>query len=275
VALEDRVRAAHRFDPARFLPFVVEGAVLGYVRRDYAAELRAYPDVLAFDDNAVALRAQFDTYTARSEAMAGVAVSLASRGLLSKWRDERYDIGLGDARPACFSLERAAVRFFGFTARAVHLNGLVHGRVKTGMWIARRSADKAIDPGMLDNLMAGGVACGYSIEQTLVKEAWEEAGIPTALVAGLARPAGILRVCREVPDGLHAEALHAYDLVLPDAFTPVNQDGEVAGFRLLALEEVARELDGDAAYTIDAALVALDCLRRHLPGFGSRLSSRD
>ena len=220
------------------------------------------------------LRAPFDTFAERSEAMAAVAESLASRGLLSKWRDERYDIGGGDGRPACFAVERAAVRFFGFSARAVHLNGLVQGPEKLRMWIARRSADKAIDPGMLDNLMGGGIGCGYSIEQTLVKEAWEEAGIPRALTR-LARPAGALHVCREVPDGLHVETIHTYDLILPDDLIPLNQDGEVAEFRLLDLEEVAKELDGDAGYTIDAGLVALDCLKRYLPALARRLSSRD
>ena len=43
------------------------------------------------------------------------------------------------------------------------------------MWIARRSPAKAIDPGMLDNLVGGGVAAGQTITTTLIKEAWEEA----------------------------------------------------------------------------------------------------
>ncbi len=43
------------------------------------------------------------------------------------------------------------------------------------MWIARRSPTKPIDPGMLDNLVGGGLAAGLTVAQTLVKEGWEEA----------------------------------------------------------------------------------------------------
>jgi 8-oxo-dGTP pyrophosphatase MutT (NUDIX family) len=125
------------------------------------------------------------------------------------------------------------------------LNGLVHHGRETSMWIARRSPDKAIDPGMLDNLMGGGVGSGLSVQQTLVKESWEEAGIPASL-AVTALPVGTLGVRREVADGLHAEVLHMYDLALDDGFLPVNQDGEVVEFRRLSLAEVESDLAGDA-----------------------------
>ena len=206
--------------------------------------------------------------------MAGVARSLAARGLLSKWRDELYEIGPPDGRPAAFALERAAVRFFGFAASAVHLNGLVRGSRGMQMWIATRSVDKAIDPGMYDNLMGGGIGRGLSVEQTLVKEAWEEAGIEAEL-ASRAQRVGSLRVRREVPDGLHCETIHIYDLLLPPGFHPENQDGEVAQFRRCSLQQVAAELDGDAPYTVDAGIVALDCLCRHTPQVGPRLSNPD
>jgi 8-oxo-dGTP pyrophosphatase MutT (NUDIX family) len=125
---------------------------------------------------------------------------------------------------------------------------------------------------MFDNLVGGGIARGFSVEQTLVKEAWEEAGIAAPL-AQQAQAAGTLRVCREVPDGLHAEVIHVYDLWLPPEFAPCNQDGEVAGFRALTPAEAAAELSEDAPYTIDAALVAIDCLARRIPGFRPRISS--
>src|SRR5918992_1459821 len=70
-------------------------------------------------------------------------------------------------------LERAAARPFGLTTYAVHLNGISFD--ENNMWIARRSAAKPIDPGMLDNLVGGGISAGSSLEETLVKEAWEEA----------------------------------------------------------------------------------------------------
>jgi 8-oxo-dGTP pyrophosphatase MutT (NUDIX family) len=143
------------------------------------------------------------------------------------------------------------------------VNGLVGaGTGRRSMWIARRSDDKAIDPGMLDNLVGGGLASGLTIRETLVKEAWEEAGIP-ARIAAAARHEGSLQIVREVAEGLHAETIHLHDLVLPAEFTPQNQDGEVAEVRLLSFEEAADQIAGDARFTVDAALVAMDCLARH------------
>lgn len=259
---EDRIRAARAFDRSRFVPFVADGRVLGHVRRDHLQWLRRFDDVFVTGGHAVSFRPELATPRARSEAMAYVARELSAAGRLSPWRGETYAIGCAADGPGAFELERCAVRFFGFRARAVHVNGLTDLQGRRHMWIARRSPTKAIDPGMLDNMVGGGIASGSSVEATLLKEAWEEAGIEASSAARRARAAGVLEVLREVPEGLHAETIYVYDLTLPEAFVPVNQDGEVAQFRCLALEEVAAELESDAPYTVDAGLVALDCLER-------------
>lgn len=262
--LQQRVQVARQFEPDRFLRFVADGATLGYVRHDLVAHLRRYADVFEIDAQAVCFRAYLDDYARRSEALAVVARELAAAGLLTPWRAETYDIRPVAGGPALCVLERAAVRFFGFTAHAVHVNGIVEADVGTAgaaLWIARRSPNKAIDPDMLDTMVGGGLATGLSIPETLVKEAWEEAGVPAAL-ASTARAAGTLHVLREVPEGLHAETIYAYDLVVPPDFVPCNQDGEVAEFRRLTVPEVLRELASDAPYTIDAGLVTYDCLAR-------------
>ena len=258
MGLAERIGLARAFDPARFVAFEIEGTVAGHVRRDLVAHLSAFPEVFVAGPR-IAFHASLADCERRTAAMARVARELAARGLLSPWRDETYAIAAESATTPWFHLERSAVRFFGFAARAVHVNGLTDGG--RSMWIAQRSPHKAIDPGMFDNLVGGGVAAGLSIAQTLVKEAWEEAGIGPAL-AGKATFAGRLHTLHEVPDGLHAETIEAFDLVLPADFIPANQDGEVAGFRKLAVDDVVRELESDAPYTIDAGLVAIDCLMR-------------
>ena len=65
----------------------------------------------------------------------------------------------------------------------------------------------------------------------MVKEAWEEAGIPPD-AAVTASPAGEVRVCRELADGLERETIFVYDLLLPPDFTPACQDGEAVEHRL-------------------------------------------
>ncbi len=196
--------------------------------------------------------------------MAEVARTLSERGELTAWRDERYAVAQAFGDEPLFLIERAAARYFGIETRAVHVNGVVGHGAETRMWIARRSAAKAIDPGMLDNLVGGGIAAGATAHETLIKEAWEEAGIPKTLAAA-ALPAGEVRVCREQPDGLQRETVYVHDLWLPTDFTPVNQDGEVVEQRLLDFDEAASliaQRDGTDVVTGDASLVILDFLLR-------------
>ena len=262
MGLAERIAAARTFDRSRFKPFRVDGAAIGYVRHDLAAHLREFPDVFTIADCGVTFAPGLTSCDTRSAAMADVARALEARHMLTPWRNETYDIGKARDGACIFRLERAAVRYFGCMAHAVHVNGLVTAGETCSMWIARRSHDKAIDPGMLDNMVGGGLASGLTIRETLVKEAWEEAGVPAEL-AGEARCAGSLRIAREVPEGLHLETIHLHDLHLPPAFEPRNQDGEVAELRRFSCGEVLAQLTGDAAFTVDAALVAMECLVRH------------
>ena len=212
---------------------------------------------LAFD-------ATLKSSAARTAALDRVVDVLAAEGRLSAWRGERYAIATHLSTPPLCLIERAAARFFGIRTYAAHVNGLVRGD-PTSMWLARRSPDKAIDPGMLDNLVGGGIAAGATVAATMVREAWEEAGIP-ADVAVTATPAGEVRVCRSQPDGLQRETIFTHDLSLPADFVPSNQDGEAVEHRLVSLSEAAALIANDRGpdvVTADASLVILDFLLRH------------
>ena len=119
---------------------------------------------------------------------------------------------------------------------------------------------KPVDPGMLDNLVGGGIAEGMDAPGTLVKECAEEAGIPAALAAR-ADHCATLRVTCTVPDGVHDEIVYAYDLELPAEFEPANRDGEVAQFLRIAPAELI-DLIAARQFTVDAGLVAIDFLAR-------------
>ena len=98
------------------------------------------------------------------------------------------------------------------------------------------------------------------MDETLLKEAWEEAGIPRSLLEGLDCVSAV-RVEYSVPEGLHREILFVHDLWLPGDFKPTNQDGEVAELRLMQLEEVVQEiLAGE--FTLDSGTVMIDGLLR-------------
>ena len=226
------------FRPERFVPLSLGGKRIGWVRPKLAARLAAWPGVFGLHSKEISLL--------DATALTPVVDALAKEGFIPGWRNERYRVA------DLFDIERAAARPFGLTTQAVHLNGIVGER----MWLARRSATKPIDPGMLDNLVGGGISVGFSVQATLVKEAWEEAGIPAAL-ARKARAGGTISVLREVAEGVQSEIISIYDLELPEDFQPRNHDGEVSEFQLLAFAAVERE-----TLTYEAGLVARDYFDR-------------
>jgi 8-oxo-dGTP pyrophosphatase MutT (NUDIX family) len=124
---------------------------------------------------------------------------------------------------------------------------------------------KDSDPGMLDNMVAGGLSAGESIEACLWRECWEEAGLDHDNRQQIIDNEGLkpLRVihiqCMEALTTawpyLRRERLYAFSLSLPQGFVPVNQDGEVSAYHCVDRKGLTQRID-DAALTQDAALVA-------------------
>ena len=252
--------ASHAGRELPVLPFYVREHVVGWLRPSFADLLRRWPHVFEVNSAYVILRAKPDTAAGRSEAMAQVLKELARDGVIRGWRDELVSVSHHYAAPELFRMERAASRYFGVMAYGAHLNGFTREKGLAHCWVARRSADKAVDPGKLDNLVGGRIAAGMSVDETLRKEAWEEAGIAPSLLAGL-NCLGAVRVEYSVPEGLHREILFVHDLWLPDDFKPANHDGEVSEIRCLPVEEVMQNLlTGD--FTLDAGVVMVDGLLR-------------
>ena len=242
------------------LPFYVKEHAVGWLRPSFADLLRRWPHVFEVSASYVTLRAQPDTPQGRSESMAQVVRTLADEGVIRGWRDELVSVGPHYAGPEFLRLERAATRHFGLVAYATHLNGFTLKGGLAHVWVARRSATKAIDAGRFDNLVGGRIAAGMSVDETLRKEAWEEAGIAPALLANV-NCLGAVRTEYSVPEGLHREVLFVHDLWLPEDFKPANQDGEVAEILLMPVEEVLQNILG-GEFTLDAGTVMIDGLLR-------------
>jgi 8-oxo-dGTP pyrophosphatase MutT (NUDIX family) len=262
-AIAARLTRATALPPLRYRPVVIGGADVGSVDDARASRLAAF-DCFRVTDDAVVLDPRFRVPDARSATLAAVALALRGEGALPAWRDELYSIAPGFGAPPLCVIERGAARYFGLRTYAAHVNGVVVDDGVTQMWLARRSPRKAVDPGLLDNLVGGGIAAGMRVDATLVKEASEEAGIGASL-ARHARPAGLVHARKAVVDGLQREVLFVHDLALPRDFVPQNTDGEVSEHRLVRLEDVATMLAqsaGPDAVAVDASIVALDFLLR-------------
>ena len=261
--LAEIVENACTFDPAdSLLPFTVDGVLAGWMKRSFAERLEQWPEYFAVRPRGVGMLGHFETPEHRSAAIAEVVESLAAETVITGWRGELVTACETFYSRPLFHIERAATRHFGLTVYASHLNGLTVRNGEPHMWIARRADTKAIDPGMLDNLAAGRVARGMTPNETLIKESREEAGI-NAELARTAKGAGAVRCKRAVDEGLHNEIIFVHDIVLPESFSPANQDGEVAEFTSVPIAELLRRLETEPGdFTVDAALVILDCLIR-------------
>jgi 8-oxo-dGTP pyrophosphatase MutT (NUDIX family) len=265
-AVFETARAA---DPAARVPLVCRGRRIGSVAREHLAHLAAHPLAQGWLRATTAAVAWLGAPAELEPRLAALHAALRDEGRLLAWRGEGFDVFAppaddGRTGPALLRIERAAARLWGTLTLGAHATGHVadaSGR-PTALWIARRAADKATDPGRLDNLVGGGVPAGQSPHEALLREAWEEAGLPRA-VALAARPAGVLALRRDVREGLQREWLHAFDLPLHADTVPRNTDGEVAGFERVTPEEALAIAATPGAMTVDAAVVTLDFLWRH------------
>jgi 8-oxo-dGTP pyrophosphatase MutT (NUDIX family) len=240
-------------------PFMVQDLPVGWLRPSFADLLRRWPHVFAFTPDSVTLRP--DTPQARTDALNLVTRELEKEGAIRGWREEPVTISHHYCAPELFRIERSATRHFGLVAYASHVNGLTRRDGELHAWIGRRSPAKSVDPNRLDNLVGGRIAAGFTVEETVRKEAWEEAGITEAMMRPV-KCAGAVRVEYTVPEGLHREIMFVHDLWMPGDFNPVNQDGEVAAlYRLPVAEVIEAILAGE--FTMDAGAVMVDCLIRN------------
>ena len=245
------------------VPFRVDGIEVGSVAREHLPHLAPFADLVAVAEDGVSWR---DDGAQRDERFARLHQALRQQGLIRAWRDEPYAVVDPATLRVLACIERAASRFWGTLTFGAHANGYVcdaDGR-PSQLWIAQRSATKATDPGLYDNLVGGGVPHGQTPAQALVREGWEEAGLQPALLQG-ARAGSVLRLQRDIPEGWQHEWLYSYDIELPAGWEPQNQDGEVAAFtRVPVADAVALARGGGGTpMTVDAALVTLDFALRH------------
>ena len=242
------------------VPFRVGARQVGSVACADLPALQRWPRWFSLDPQGVELLA---ATAERDAVLAEVNATLREAGLVRAWRDEIYAIVAAPDSPPLALIERAAARFWGTLTFGAHCNGYVadaQGR-PTHLWIARRAWHKPTDPGLLDNLVGGGVPHGQSPFEALVREGFEEAGLDAPTMRR-AVPGSVIVLACDIAEGFMHEHLHAFDLCLPADVVPANQDGEVAELQRLSIAEaIARAAAGEM--TVDAALVTLDFALRH------------
>ena len=232
------------------------------MRPELSERLVDLTDVFEAGDDGVRLAPGLRGFDDRSAAMSEAVEVLSAAGHIPARRGEDYGVRTAWSEPALFAIDRGAATSFGVLAFGVHVNGYVDRPDGLHMWIGRRSADRLIAPGKLDNIVAGGHPHGLTLQQNLVKECAEETGIGRDL-ALTARPVGALSYTLEIDRGLKRDTHFIHDLPLPPDFTPRNTDGEVESFHLWPIEEVAARVRDTEDFKFNVGPVIIDFLIRH------------
>ncbi|MEY4506073.1 MAG: hypothetical protein RL297_651 [Pseudomonadota bacterium] len=157
------------------------------------------------------------------------------------------------------AVPRDLARYLGVHTHSVH----VLGWQGDACWVQERAANKAEDPGRLDTLVGGTVAWNEHPSATLVREAWEEAGLGLRQLVNLTafgpielnKPSGDARGW-----GQTVETIHCYSAELEAGVEPLNQDGEVAAFYRFEREALTHALEADR-FTLAATGVFLRVLQ--------------
>ncbi len=237
--------------PGGRVAFRLGEAQVGWVQPGLGAAMAALPGVFR-SARGIALTVPADLPT--------LAAAMAQQGFFQP-RGEMFDVRADPVGPALARIDRGALPKFGIMAQGAHLNGLVRKPDGVHLWVARRAANKALDPGKLDHIVAGGVPAGLTPFETLVKEAAEEAAIPPELTAQAVRT-GRIGYAMERPEGLRRDLLTCYDLYLPDYFVPHPADGEVEDFELWPIERAIIEVRDGERFKFNVNLVLIHLFLR-------------
>lgn len=151
---------------------------------------------------------------------------LARSGLIGPFRGEAMPVRSSFDGTRLGTIDRSALRILGLWATKVHVNGVVREAGGLSVWLSRRAATSAAEPGAFDTLVAGGQSAGETELETAFKEGHEEAGLTATQMAGL-------EFVRRIPVqyasdlGFHQELLAIYDLEVDPKFEPRCGDGEI------------------------------------------------
>lgn len=238
----------------RFTPWLLNGEHLGYWGSHYRQTLEN-----VFNAAGLACVSTHHgiecTHTSGPQALSAKLATagnmLQALGLVPGWRNEEQLL-MNQQGLVLATAERALFKTLGLRSRAVHVHVENH---KGCVWTGVRSMSKHENPGMLDNLAAGGIASAESVESTLWRELDEEAGLNSDDFAWIEPlPPHELVLSRPLLyGGWHHETVVMFHGQLKPGRRPKNRDGEVSAFQLMTPNACLDAINA-WQFTPDAAL---------------------
>ncbi len=221
-----------------------------------------FTDVFVTGAKGIHVVDRLSDFESRGAAIEKVGQALLDGGHVPPFRQELFAAVAAWGQEPCFELDRGLLPFFGVKGFGVHLNGYFEDAGGLGMWIGHRSATKKVDPFKLDNVVAGGIASGHGVFETLIKEGAEEAAMPAKLLEG-AISVGEIRYRLEIPEGMRDDVLFVYDLEVPDDFSPENTDGEFDFFERMSVSRCLELVAMTDLFKFNVNLTIIDFALRH------------
>lgn len=247
--------ASHTPAAVDYARLVLNGEPMGHLYGRSLTVVKAHAHTLPLplqwtqSDAGVAVLQIEAPWDALNAALTDWGLALHTQGLVRGWRNEMQAAHnvQGVTR---LILERGLFKLLGLCSQAVHMhietpNGLV--------WMGQRALSKAENPGMLDNLAAGGLSAQENPLECALRELREEAGLHADEV-DLQATGPLLRMNRSIQHGWHQETVYMFKGEVAAHWRPCNQDGEVAGFCLMTRRAAVNAVN-QWRLTPDAALV--------------------
>ncbi|KAL7552652.1 hypothetical protein ACHAWF_015883 [Thalassiosira exigua] len=238
----------------------------------------------------------------RTTAFDHVTTHLCSTGVIKRRHSDAYPIyPFTDAtntinnasieegkRVVLAHINRSAAPYLGFDSVGVHLHCYVRQKCGgagggkgafaplRGVWLAKRAPTKSHHPNFWDPTVAGGQPVELSIIDNVVKEAHEEAGVPSewikpsntanapnAILSDHTQDPLTITTAKEDGSCMKRSLYYSCDLEVPSDWIPTAVDGEVSEFKLYSMSELEDELRFGNIVRPAMRAVLLDFMVRH------------
>ena len=240
--------------------FYIDNKPCGYIIKNFREYLLdKFPNDFIFKNNILSLLSSYNTFDSRTKFFSELGKKLQQENIL-QLRNEDMLLASFCNKDLC-KIDRTLTNYFGTKSSGIHINSYIEKNNKKYMWISKRSK-LILDPLQYDNLVAGGVAFGYSVLDTIIKESEEEAGIPRELSIKCMHR-GTFSYIVERYFGVRNDVVHFFDLELPENFIPKKQDDEVEDFYLFSLEELYGLISKGEGFKFNSLIVVANFLKEH------------
>ncbi|KAF2810058.1 thiamine pyrophosphokinase [Mytilinidion resinicola] len=233
-----------------FYYFMVDGysRPFGYMHREFIQGL-SWSSEWKIDPDDRLLTLMSSDVEGRTKAMnETLRANYNEKRVVRKWFNENFAL-VAPNGDHVLDMDGGGVDLFGIVTCGVHMTGFV--RTKSGLkyWVPRRSYTKTTFPGRLDNFVAGNLGSMEKPIDGMIREVFEETGIPKDYTRAHIKACGTLTYQMSVTNdgrpGCQHHSQYVYEMELSEDVVPRRHDGEVENFELMSLEDVQAALMRD------------------------------